>query len=260
MSIRYPKEVHDFIRENVVGRPTKELVRMVNEKFGTDFTESKMAAYKKNHNLKSGLPKGIPKGTPSALFPQHIKDYILQNYRSTGPKAMAEQLNAEFGTSYTQKQLKSYYKNHRLNSDLTGRFEKGLVPHNKGQKGVCVPGCEKTWFPKGHNPANKTEVGTVRLRGDGFLYEKYGPGNLDWKPHHQLVWERAYGKQPKGHTIIFKDGNHLNCDLSNLALVSMAENLEMNRKGLRKNDVALTETGILIARITTTARKLNKKE
>lgn len=247
MAAIYSQEVHDFIRENVVGRPTKELVQMVNEKFGTDFTESKMGAYKRRHKLKSGYPKGIIKGTPSALFPQHIKDYILQYCREIDPDDMTEQLNAKFGTSYTQKQVRTYYKNHKLREPIC-------------RKGVQVPGCEKTQFKKGHEPANKEEIGAIKLRKNGFLYEKCGAGNLDWKPHHQMVWEREYGKQPKGHTIIFKDGNHLNCDLSNLALISMAENLEMNRKGLRKNDAALTETGILIARITTTARKLEKKQ
>ena len=46
MARRYPREVHEFIAANVVGRTTRELVSLVNARFNLDFTESVMKSYK----------------------------------------------------------------------------------------------------------------------------------------------------------------------------------------------------------------------
>ena len=259
MARRYPKEVHDFIRENVKGRTTRDLTALVNETFNVGMTEAQMKSYKQNHKLKSGTPGGLPKGHYSDTFPEPVANYIQKHHKGVGNKEMAERLNRKFGTSYTTKQLNAYYKNHGLNSGLTGRFEKGHVPPNKGKKGYHSPGSEKGWFQKGHDPKNKTPIGTIHQRGDGYLWEKYGPGPLDWKPHHQLVWERAYGPQPEGHVIIFKDSDKTNCDLENLELITMAESLEMTRSGLRSTDPAHTETGLLIVKVKQAGRNRKKK-
>ena len=149
MAGRYPRKVHEFISENVAGRTTRELAALVNEKFGPLFTESSMNAYMRNHKLRSGTPPGIPVDLPTKLFPQAVRDYILANYKGTGHRAMTDLLNAEFGTNYTVVQIKAFYGRNKLDSGLTGRFEKGRVPPNKGKKGVCAPGCERTQFKKG---------------------------------------------------------------------------------------------------------------
>jgi hypothetical protein len=73
---RYPKEIHEFIAENVKGRTTAELTTLVNEKFGPLFTEGKMKSYKGNHKLKSGTPVGLPAGGPTKLYPKQVRDFI----------------------------------------------------------------------------------------------------------------------------------------------------------------------------------------
>lgn len=264
MSRRYPKEVHDFIRSNVEGRTTRELTDMVNKNFDVGMTASQIKSYKQNHKLKSGTPCGLPKGHYSDTFPEPVAKFIGENYKGVGGKEMAERLNRKFGTSYTTKQLSAYYKNHGLNSGLTGRFEKGHVPPNKGKNGYHSPGSEKGWFQKGHEPKNKTPIGTIHKRSDGYLWEKYGPGPLDWKPYHQLVWERTHGPQPEGHVIIFKDNDRNNCSPDNLELITMAESLEMTRAGLRSTIPSHTETGLLIARVKIASnnkkKELNKRK
>lgn len=37
---------------------------------------------------------------------------------------------------------------------------------------------------------------------------------------HHVVWEAAHGPIPRGHKVAFKDGNHLNCTLENLELLT----------------------------------------
>ncbi len=264
MARRYPREVHEFIAANVVGRTTRELVSLVNARFGLDFTESAMKSYKTNHKLKSGTPCGLPSGHPSDVFPQAVIDYIYQHYKGVGNKEMAQRLNEAFGTSYTTKQLNFFYKNHKLNSGLDGRFEKGHVPANRGKKGICAPGCEKTQFKKGNLPATTKPIGYERISKDGYVEVKIKmrPSRPDCNDNfvakHRLIWEQAYGPIPPDCVVIFKDGDRRNFDLSNLALVTKAERLEMTKRGLFSTDADMTQAGIMVARVRTTIYKKKK--
>lgn len=40
---------------------------------------------------------------------------------------------------------------------------------------------------------------------------------------HHLVWEKAHGPIPPGHKVAFKDGNHRNCALDNLELLTNSD-------------------------------------
>ncbi len=243
---RYPKEVHEFIAQNVKGKTTRELVKLVNDRFGTSFTESKMRSYKKNHNLKSGTRRGLPAGHATKQYPMEIKNFIAENHKGIGLKDMAVLLNAKFGTNYTTKQINSYYKNHNLNSGLTGRFPKGHIPFNKGKKGVG--GWEPTQFKKGHRPWNYKPVGTERINSDDYVDVKIADPNK-WKGKHILIWEEHNGPVPKGHVVIFGDGNRRNFDPNNLILVSRKQLAIINKNNLIQNDAELTKTGIIIADI-----------
>lgn len=264
MSRRYPKEVHDFIRSNVEGHTAAELAAMTNAAFGTVFTLSSMKSYKKNHKLKSGTPCGLPKGRPTELYPAEVAAYILEHHKGTGHAAMAAQLKAAFGKEYTPDQIKAYYGRNKLDSGLTGRFEKGHAPPNKGRKGYIAPGCEKGWFKKGSQPWDTLPVGTVLTKTDGYLWKKIDekPGSWlqNWKQLHLLIWEEANGPVPEGYCVIFKDGDRRNCALENLALVTLAENAVLNRCGLRFGCAEHTETGILIAKVRLAARRRKKRE
>ena len=255
MAIRYSKEVHDYIKANVVGKSAKELAEITNQKFGTEFTPESMKSYKKNHKLKSGTTGGVPKGTPSKEFPEEIAKYIREKYYGIGPTEMTQILNRTFGTNYTKNQLRAYYKNHALNSGLDGRFQKGHIPDNKGVKGVWDPRCEKTWFKPGHVPVNAAEVGEERYRPkDGYVWIKVGQPNR-WRMKQLVVWEQTYGKIPKGKCLIFLDGNTQNTDLSNLRLVDRSTNLILNGRNLRSDSPEYTEAGIGVAEL---IRKTNQ--
>ena len=231
---KYGAEVHAFIEDKIAGRTVKELVELVNTQFDLDFTESKMRAYKSNHGLKNGLNSGTPKGSPSKVFPQDVKDYIQANYKGVGPTEMCAQLNDHFGgTTYEVKQLRTYYKNHKLNSGLTGYFKKGQIPFNKGRKGVCAPGCEKSHFHKGHTPHNTLPVGTELVKGDGYRWRKIADPNT-WKQSHILLWEAAHGPVPKDNVLIFLNGDKNDVRIDNLALVTRAEHLELTRSKLKQ--------------------------
>lgn len=196
-------------------------------------------------------------------YPDEIKEFIAANYKGVGPKDMAELLNKTFGTDYTHSQLKGYYANHKLNSGLDGRFPKGNIPANKGKKGISYEGCKATQFKKGNRPANWVPIGTERISKDGYIEVKVADGKLNknWKAKHIQVWETANGPIPRGHVVIFGDGDKRNFNPNNLLLVSRAQLARLNQNNLIQNDVELTKTGIIIADIYSkiSERKRTKK-
>ena len=255
----YPEEVVEFIRENVSGKTAEELSILVNEKFGTDFDKNKMKSFKQNHKIRSGREhlKGLKKETE--LYPKEVLEFILQNYKGKGHAKMAKILNEKFGTKYTTMQIKAFYGNRKLDSGVTGYFESGHIPPNKGKKGFCAKGSEKGWFGKGHVPANKLPIGTILKKTDGYLWRKIGEGSRDWKQEHILRWEEKNGAIPKGFCLTFLDGNRENVEISNLALVSRAEHVTLTKLNLRSEEPEITETGILIARLYTEKQKKKKE-
>lgn len=52
------KEQSDYLVSIIEGRRVSEVTKMLNEHFGTSFTENQIDAYKHNHKLKSGINPG----------------------------------------------------------------------------------------------------------------------------------------------------------------------------------------------------------
>lgn len=206
----YPLELHTFITEHAAGTTNKKLADLINARFGDGYmTESQVKAYRKNHHLPSGLPKGRATYF-SRIFPEPVVRYIMDNYVGTGPTEMAGKLNAAFETNYTVAQINGYYSNHHLNCGITGRFEKGHVPANKGKHPPTVGRMAETQFMKGHLPHNTKPIGYERINKDGYVEVKVKmrPSspycNDNFIPKHRLLWEAENGPVPKGHKLILR--------------------------------------------------------
>lgn len=257
----YTLEMQAFIAENVQGRHFSELAEMFSERFGITTTASQIRAYASNHKLPNGMGHK-PTQRPSKRYPPEIAEFIRENITGTQVSDLTRMLNERFGTEYTMKQLRAYIRNHGLHSGLDFRIKPGTPPPNKGKKGYCAPGCEKSWFKKGHTPSNKHPIGTVLIKSDGYLWRKLGEGARDWRQEHILVWEAANGPIPKGAIVLFKDGDHTNVALENLVLITRSELAILNRWDLLKKDAELTDSAILVAKLkhaTAQATKKHKK-
>ena len=196
---------------------------------------------------------------PSKYTPE-VRAFIEAHNKGRTAAELADLVNATFGTSYTAVQIKSYRKNHHLNSGLTGHFEKGNVPHNKGKKTGSYPGMVSTQFKKGNVPLNHRPVGSERVTRDGYRERKISEPNI-WRAVHFLNWEAVNGPIPKGCVLIFKDRDRTNCEVSNLLLVTRAELARMNQRGLISTIPEGTEVGQNIARLilATAKRKRERK-
>ncbi len=108
--------------------------------------------------------------------------------------------------------------------DSKGRFAKGIIPFNKGTKGL--KGANKTSFKKGQKPFNTKFDGAISLRTDGYQYVRVKKAK--WVLLHRYIWQQIHGTIPDKHVITFKDKNPMNCTIDNLECISMAENRNRN--------------------------------
>jgi len=261
---KYAPEVHAFIRENVWGRTCRELTALVNAHFGKPlFTEAGMKNYKCTHHLRSGTPRGNPVGY-SPKWPPEVLEYLAEVARGRSREEIARLINERFGAgTMSASQVHIYMSNHGIRSGVDTRYKPGHEPSNKWRKGHCAPGCERTWFQKGHRPADAVPIGSEREREDGYVYVKVCDGhkNRNWVQKHRLIWEQAHGPVPPGHVVIFLNGDRRDFRLENLGMISRAENAVMNKHGLYFADSALTELGTLIAKVVLeTNRREREKE
>lgn len=118
-----------------------------------------------------------------------------------------------------------------------GMFRKGQKPDNKGKKqsefmsADAIERTKATRFKKGNVPHNtKEEDGEIVIRtskGKSYHWIRVSLGR--WYPLHQLIWQQANRKVPKGSCLWFSDGNSLNCTLDNLEVITRAENRLRNK-------------------------------
>lgn len=256
MKKAFTEEIEKFIHDNVKGMYVEDLVALVNDKFNTNYTHDQIKNYKNRHKLKSGITKKA-KNT-NRLFTNTQEEFIKQHVIGIGNRELVDMLNNKFGTSFTSEQIKSYKDREKLSSGLTGYFEKGHTPHNKGNKGVCGKGCERTWFKKGYIPKNHRQVGSERTTVDGYVEIKVAEPNK-WELKHRVIWEQHNGPVPKNYVVIFLDGNKLNIDINNLALITRAELKILNQNKLIYDNAEATKAGVMIAKVIDTKNKRRKK-
>lgn len=187
-------------------------------------------------------------------YTEEQKEFIISNNYMRTARELANMFNIRFGTNLTDINIKNFRYNYHLNSGLTGRFEKGQEPFNKGKKWDEYMSkesqirCSRTTFNKGNIPHNHRSVGSERITVDGFVEIKVAEPNK-WEIKARHIYEKKYGKIPNGYKIICLDGDKQNLELSNLKMISNAEELIMNKNHLRHNKKELTETGYLVAQV-----------
>ena len=271
---KYPPEVHEFIKANMPKMRDRELAVACNEALGTHFTASSLKAFRGNYGYRNNLKQWSKEEywKYQTKYPQGMYEFIRDNSWGVSSKQMAEMCNEKFGTNWTQTGMKQFRQRHGIKSGETGWFQKGHAPGNKGKKLEEYVGEERaaeikkriapTQFKKGQSPHNEYPIGTVIVNGQGFkLRKRQMEGTLweRWEFLHRAVWMEHNGPIPDGMMVIFRDGDRLNCDISNLTLISKTENAALNKLGLRSEDPDLTDAGINLVRLRFAVKAARKK-
>jgi hypothetical protein len=137
------------------------------------------------------------------------------------------------------------------------QYKKGRTPHNKGvpMSPETFEKIKHTLWQKGSTAFNTKPIGYERLQqdksGHHYLYIKYEEGKrLMLK--NRYVWQQHHGPIPKDHIIVFRDGNQLNCDISNLECISKSENILRN--SINHQPKELKECIMLLSKINKTIK------
>lgn len=192
------------------------------------------------------------------LLTPEQENFVRQEAFGKTSEELTNLLNQKFSTSFTEKQIKQWKKNHKVSSGFSGRFVKGHSSWNKGKK---MPEKTKqkikTMFKKGNRPHNTLEIGDEVINDFGYIKVKVAEPNV-WKFKHRLVWEQAHGEIPQGSVVCFKDGNKTNCNLDNLILLTKGERAVINKYfGNYKGE--LTLTGIALGKLKSIVSKKQSK-
>lgn len=186
-------------------------------------------------------------------------DFLKENVKGISLQELTDRFNKEFNCDLSKEAISMMKRKLNLTSGIDTKFKKGQVSWNKGKK-MSQETYEKlkpTMFQKG-NLSNARPVGDERVDADGYTYIKVEQPNK-WQLKHRVIWEKKYGKIPKGYNLIFADGNKQNFNLDNLILVSNSELFILNQNGLYKKDKYLTKVGVNIARVIDRVNKRKEK-
>lgn len=186
--------------------------------------------------------------------------FLKDNVKGISLKELTKRINNQFHLNISESAVANQKAKYSLLSGVnSGCFEKGHVPINKGKKmnHHTYSKCSPTMFKQGNVPVNRVPIGTEKIRADGYTYVKTQDGQLNknWVLKHKKIYEENHGPIPKGHKVIFADGDTKNFDIDNLILVKDSELLIMNKKGLLTKDKEITKTGVNIARLIDTVNK-----
>ena len=160
-------------------------------------------------------------------------------------------MSERFGVEFTKGQITGSIKRFGLKNGRDCRFHEGHESHNKGKKGLYIPGSEKGWFSKGGFSHNRVPIGTERMAKDGYLEVKYrdGHGVRNWRGKHLLTWEAEHGPLPSGHAVIFIDGDKLNGSLDNLMLIERGVLAQLNKTGMPRGSREVVDAAVALVKL-----------
>lgn len=167
-----------------------------------------------------------------------IDRILKENYLTIGEKPLARMI----GKSSTFVRIRKRQLNLIVPREiieqriLDSRKKIGDTPPNKGRKQVeymtpeAIEKTKETRFKKGSFPRNTKYDGFISARKDksGRVYQYIRLANRKWQLLHQFIWIQAHGPIPEKHIVVFKDKNSLNCQIDNLELITLEENMLRN--------------------------------
>lgn len=207
-----------------------------------DWIASKLKKTAKAVKSKASVLKLKKKIKKHVVATSEIKKQVRKLYPNTinaeiGKKLkIKESLVSAIGFKLGLRKTKKFKLFHASKS----AFQPGHVSANKGKKEVdymdkeAIKRTAKTRFKKGHLPVNTLSNGVITIRHNhkermARAYKWIRIKKAKWKMLHVHIWEQKRGKVPAGSIVIFKDGDTMNCEISNLKMITRQEHAANTR-------------------------------
>ena len=188
--------------------------------------------------------------------------FVRDNIKGKSRIEMTDMFNNYFGTDVTVGKMEGFCSRKKITNGRDCRFKKGHSTWNKGKSMPAKGRSAETQFKKGHIPDNAFPIGTIKPNTEGYLFIKVkrsGSKYKCWKAYSRYLWEQKHGPIPKGHCLIFLNKDKRDCREENIALVSRAELVRLNKIGLTTNDRDLTKAGINFIRLLSKQEEVQKR-
>lgn len=193
-------------------------------------------------------------------YTEEENEFIRKYHEGLTGKELTYLFNQKFGTDISVNALMRY-KTVRMKlkgAKKTGRFLKGSIPWNKGLKGwqKVKP---SNLFKKGNLPKQTRPIGDERVIQNGFVEVKVGMPRV-WKLKHHVIYEKYHNEKiGRWDKVIFLDGNKRNFDIGNLKKISNSEQSFLANAKLLGNNPENNKTALLLAKLTSTVKRIEKK-
>lgn len=209
------KEQEKYLYKIIPKKTTKQIQDLMYKKYNIEVKIGIIERFKTKNNIKSGLRLNLNK--EQEIF---LKDIL----ETTSSKEVVKLFYKKFKIKITPCMVNHYrVKFNILRNEHTGQFKKGIKPHN---------------FKK---------VGYEFIDKEGYIWIKTKDNKF--KRKQLAIYEKHYGKIPKGYSVIFLDKNKKNFNINNLMLVKNKDKLTAKNRNLITNDKEMTKLGILTAQL-----------
>ena len=207
----------------------REIASAISERCGSRRTKDAVLGRAQKLGLRKDKAAGYVKTMPRKFWTPEREAW----FRSFVPGHTEGEISAEherlFGTPLSESQIGNGKATFGVKSGTHGgRFQKGLVPANKGKKWdeFCSHEVQermrRTQFHKGNRPHNQHELLDERMSRDGYWQVKVDPRNAKntmrmWISRAQFLWMQANGSDwPDRHKALHVDGDRSNDDPENI--------------------------------------------
>ena len=222
----FPKPVQDFIKENRYVYKNKEMAEAVNKTFGTSYTHSQIACFRRENNIVY------------SLFASEMGDFIVQHKNESNAE-ITEKLNRTFGTDYTMIQVRGYISQRKIRGVQRSfrpykhkEFDERLRNSENSRWEVLVNG---RWIPKSKyvyekSTGEKVEEGKVCVFLDGNI-ENFSLDNMIFVSRRLLGFVNNYLNgtcKNNGELTKFK------YDIAELKLLITEKQRKLNEKAVKK--------------------------
>lgn len=212
----FDRKDREFIRDHFMQMTNKQIGKAIGR------TESSISFQLVKMKLRRDKHKKWTKEDITLLQKKYAEGMTLR------------QLMNVFNVSHES--LKGVTQRFNIKSGRNGQIKKGNRPWNFRTKGVVksTPGMASTQFKTGGLPGNTLHDGAITIRHDhpktrkGRPYKWIRISKGKWIHYHRYLWEQQNGPVPAKHIVAFRDGNTMNTDISNLKLMTMADNAIRN--------------------------------
>ncbi len=233
-----------WLRREAPQRRSSELAAELAAELGYPVSRETINSAKKRYMIRTNHRKGWARGDPSnphRLWSEEQLDWLARAYRQVKEADIRPLMDRAFpGHGFTDAQIAGAISRYRLRSGRDTRIKPGTVPWNKGLAGYeCGGRSPETRFRPGNQPPTWQPVGTYVQDTEGLWKLKVAddrdaPRWKNWRYVHRLTWEAAHGPVPRGHAVVFLDGDQEQCfDPDNLALVPRAVLVRLNQMDWR---------------------------